>query len=30
LPITIDYFDGWDNAYPNVIEKVFRDQVQKK
>jgi sulfate transport system substrate-binding protein len=28
LPITIDYFGGWDRAYPEVIEKVFRDQVQ--
>ena len=30
LPITIDYFGGWDKAYPEVIEKVFRDQVQGK
>lgn len=30
LPFTIDYFDGWDNAYPAVIEKIFRDQVQRK
>jgi sulfate/thiosulfate transport system substrate-binding protein len=29
-PFTIEYFGGWDNAYPNVIEKVFRDQVQRK
>jgi sulfate transport system substrate-binding protein len=28
LPITIEYFGGWDRAYPEVIEKVFRDQVQ--
>lgn len=30
LPFGIDYFDGWENAYPNVIERVFRDQVQRK
>lgn len=29
MPITIDFFGGWDRAYPDVIEKVFRDQVQK-
>ena len=30
LPFTIEYFDGWDKAYPEVIERIFRDQVQKK
>ena len=30
LPFTIDYFHGWDKAYPEVIEGVFRDQVQRK
>ena len=30
MPFTIDYFGGWDKAYPEVIEKVFRDQVQRK
>lgn len=30
IPFTIEYFHGWDNAYPDVIEKVFRDQVQRK
>lgn len=30
MPFTIDYFGGWDKAYPQVIEQVFRDQVQKK
>ena len=30
LPITIEYFGGWDKAYPEVIEKIFRDQVQRK
>ena len=30
LPFTIQYFDGWSRAYPDVIEKVFREQVQRK
>ncbi len=30
LPLTIEYFGGWDRAYPEVIEHIFRDQVQKK
>ena len=30
FPFTIDYFGGWDKAYPEVIEKVFRDQIQGK
>jgi sulfate/thiosulfate transport system substrate-binding protein len=30
MPFTIDYFGGWDKAYPNVIETIFRDQVQRK
>jgi len=30
MPFTIEYFGGWDKAYPEVIEKIFRDQVQKK
>ena len=30
LPFTIEYFGGWDKAYPEVIEKIFRDQVQRK
>ena len=29
-PFSIDYFCGWDKAYPDVIEHVFRDQVQKR
>lgn len=28
MPLTIEYFGGWEKAYPDVIEKVFRDQVQ--
>jgi sulfate/thiosulfate-binding protein len=30
MPFGIDYFGGWDKAFPEVIEKVFRDQVQRK
>jgi sulfate/thiosulfate-binding protein len=30
LPFTIDYFGGWDKVYPDVIEKIFRDQVQRR
>jgi sulfate transport system substrate-binding protein len=30
LPFTVDYFGGWDKAYPDVIENVFRQKVQKK
>ena len=29
MPFTIDYFGGWEKAYPEVIEKIFRDQVQR-
>jgi len=29
LPFSVGYFGGWDRAYPEVIERVFRDQVQK-
>lgn len=30
MPFAIEYFGGWDNAYPEVIEKIFRDQVQRR
>jgi sulfate/thiosulfate transport system substrate-binding protein len=30
MPFTIDYFGGWDKAYPEVIEAIFRDKVQRK
>jgi sulfate/thiosulfate-binding protein len=30
LPFTIDYFGGWEKAYPEVIEKVFKEQVQPR
>src|SRR5256714_3483024 len=29
-PFSVDYFHGWDKAYPEVIKGVFRDQVQKR
>ncbi len=29
-PFTVELFGGWTRAYPEIIEKVFRDQVQKK
>ncbi|HEX8127732.1 MAG TPA: sulfate ABC transporter substrate-binding protein [Pyrinomonadaceae bacterium] len=29
-PFTVEYFGGWARAYPDVIEKIFRDQVQKR
>ena len=27
-PFTVHYFGGWEKAYPDVIEKIFRDQVR--
>ena len=30
MEFTIDYFGGWDRAYPEIIEAIFRDQVQRK
>lgn len=30
LPFDINYFGGWDKAYPQVIEGIFRNQVQRK
>lgn len=30
MPFTIERFGGWAQAYPEIIEKVFRDQVMKK
>lgn len=29
-PFTIEMFGGWGKAYPEIIEQVFRDQVQRK
>jgi len=28
-PFAIDYLGGWSKAYPEIIERVWRDQVQK-
>jgi sulfate/thiosulfate transport system substrate-binding protein len=30
IPFTVQQFGGWEKAYPDVIEKIFRDQVQGK
>lgn len=30
FPFTIEYFGGWEKAYPEVIEGVFRDRVQRR
>jgi len=29
-PFTVEYFGGWGRAYPEVIEGVFKNQVQKR
>jgi sulfate transport system substrate-binding protein len=29
-PFTVEKFGGWSKAYPEIIEQVFRDQVQNK
>lgn len=29
-PFTVEYFGGWNRAYPEIIEGIFRDQVQKR
>ncbi len=29
-PFTVDYFGGWNRAYPEVIEGVFRELVQRR
>ena len=30
MPFTVEMFGGWRRAYPEIIESVFRDQVQNK
>jgi sulfate/thiosulfate-binding protein len=30
IPFTVEMFGGWTRAYPEVIENIFRDKVQKK
>lgn len=29
-PFTVEMFGGWSRAYPEIIEQIFRDQVQSK
>jgi ABC-type sulfate transport system substrate-binding protein len=29
-PFTVDYFGGWNRAYPEIIDGIFREQVQKR
>ena len=29
-PFTVEMFGGWERAYPEIIEKIFREQVQGK
>ena len=29
MPFTVDYFGGWSRAYPDIIERIWRDQVQR-
>ncbi len=29
-PFTIEMFGGWDRAYPEIIEGIWRDQVQNR
>ena len=29
-PFTVEYFGGWDRAYPDVIQGVFENQVRKR
>jgi len=30
FPFTIDYFGGWEKAYPEVIERIFKDRVRNR
>ncbi len=30
LPFTVELFGGWPRAYPEIVEGIWRDQVQKK
>ena len=29
MPFTIEYFGGWERAYPEVIEQIFRNRVHR-
>jgi sulfate/thiosulfate-binding protein len=30
MPFDVSYFGGWEKAYPQVIEGIFRNRVQRK
>lgn len=30
MPFTVEMFGGWQRAYPEIIERIWRDQIQKK
>jgi sulfate transport system substrate-binding protein len=30
MPFTIEYFGGWQRAYPEVIEQIFKNQVRDR
>ncbi len=30
MPFTIDYFGGWEKAYPDIIENMFKTKVQSR
>lgn len=30
MPFTIEYFGGWEKAYPDVIEGIFKNKVQQR
>lgn len=30
MPFTIDYFGGWDKAFPEVVEQIFKTKVQHR
>ena len=30
MPFTVDYFGGWDRAYPEVIEQIFKNSVKSR
>jgi sulfate transport system substrate-binding protein len=30
MPFTVELFGGWTRAYPEIIERIWRDQVQRK
>ncbi|HEV2705137.1 MAG TPA: sulfate ABC transporter substrate-binding protein [Pyrinomonadaceae bacterium] len=30
MPFTVEYFGGWQRAYPEIIDGIFRNRVQNK